>query len=108
MMTPEQWEDAARFVGVTITVAGDGWPVMHGDAVRFWKPDTDKADFFDLWVKLERWLMDDTNHDRGTYTKVCVPRWCFDDAKECGTDAEIMQAGLLLAAAIGKTMRDNT
>lgn len=105
-MTPDQWRDLARFSGITIEENGcdiNGLPwYWSPELENNWCPDTDWNDFGPLFVLLLNW--GDRTHDYPFHIMQLKNelRW----ARLNGTDQEIMQAGCLLGAAIGKTMKD--
>jgi len=109
MLTREQWEALARFAGGKFTndsVLGPTFDYRSesgGGYISPWQPLTDWNDFGPLWVLLERWM--------------CVTPWItacpsvyiyvgrFNTAMMTGTKQDLMQAGCLLGAAIGATMK---
>lgn len=111
MLTREQWQDAARFAGVELSgiwhfghhVADYPLKIRQGFPTP-WTPHADWNDFGPLWVKLERWLAKEFGVQLNS--TIASLELQFKRAIDTGTDKEIMQAGLLLAAAIGKTMRE--
>lgn len=106
MLTKEQWQDAARFADIVVFAIEDDCIITVDDEgyEDIWLPDTDWNDFGPLWVKLERWLAKAFGVQLNNI--IASLELQFKRAIDTGTDAEIMQAGLLLAAAIGKTMRE--
>jgi hypothetical protein len=106
MLTKEQWENLARFAGITIEEDGvdvNGLPWHWSPELdKHWNPEFDWRDFGPLWVLLERWM--------------CVTPWItacpsvyiyvgrFNTAMMAGTKQDLMQAGCQLSAAIGATM----
>ncbi len=103
MLTKEQWENLARFADITIEedgvdVNGLTWH-WSPELDNHWNPEFDWRDFGPLWVKLYRWRL--TDWPATVYNDMTV----FCMAEERGTEAELMQAGCLLGAAIGATMK---
>lgn len=115
-MTPDQWRDLARFAGVELVDMGIGAPCLRLDRSdgtrgwRQWDADTDWNDFGPLWVKLKHWRSAG-NYFEGTPKYLALPMECrhawidFGIAEITGDEKRIMQAGCLLGAAIGATMR---
>jgi len=107
MLTKEQWEALARFADITIEEDGvdvNGLPWHWSPELdKHWNPEFDWRDFGPLWVKLERWVA--TNKTESTYDLFDAYD-SFYTAKHYGTEADLMQAGCELGAAIGATMRD--
>lgn len=113
MMTPDQWKQLAEFVGLDFISSTEDGCIVHderdnegfGDEYREWHPDTDKADFFDVWKMTER-------HEFGYqpksayWVKLMEMDRAFEQAIKSGTDRDIMQAGCLLGAQIGATMNN--
>lgn len=107
-MNREQWEALARFAGAHVhhfdNAAGK---IVLVDADTdddgyHWQPDILWSDFGPLWVKLEVWLGNGTTPDQPLHSAT----WDFECAKMEGDEKMVMQAGCLLGAAIGATMRD--
>lgn len=106
-LTKEQWEDLAVFAGVGLLgefgkdVRGDLYPIRWvGSFTDGWHPNSDWRDFGPLWMKLERYIHFDYRAGCGFSIGT------FEKAVISGTEQELMQAGCLLGAAIGKAMRD--
>ena len=111
MLTKEQWSDLARFAGITvepdgIDVNGLVWQ-WSPELEKYWSPDYDWDDFGPLWVKLNRWLSNYPKDKRFPTIEVVSAYQRFQLAVyQEGTEADLMQAGCELGAAIGATMRD--
>ena len=104
MLTREQWENLARFAGITIEPDGvdvNGLPWYWSPQLdKHWNPEFDWRDFGPLWLLLEVWLGDGTSPDQPLHSAT----WDFECAKMEGDEKMLMQAGCLLGAAIGATM----
>lgn len=111
MLTPDQWRDLARFSGITIEENGcdiNGLPwYWSPELENNWCPDTDWNDFGPLLVLLLRWNRGIPSHF-GAPENTRSPRVAFERALYSGTDQDIMQAGCLLGAAIGATMKQES
>jgi len=108
MLTKEQWENLARFAGITvepdgIDVNGLTW-YWSTELGKHWNPEFDWRDFGPLWVKLERWRW--TEWELELPIAVHTQINAFYDAQMRGTETDLMQSGCALGAAIGATMGD--
>ena len=107
-LTKEQWEDLAAFAGVGLLgefgkdMRGDLYPIrLVGSFTDGWHPNSAWSDFGPLWMKLEKHLW---NNRVDAYPAPECNR--FFNAQQGDNEQELMQAGCLLGAAIGKTMRE--
>lgn len=119
-MTPDKWKDLARFAGfiplATQIINADDEAIgirvqkRKNCKAEDWTPLTDWNDFGPLWVKLKHWRSAG-NYFEGTPKYLALPMECrqawidFGIAEITGDEKRIMQAGCLLGAAIGATMK---
>lgn len=107
--TRQQLEDAARFMGGTFSESATLGPMLSwrgengGGYIAPWEPLSEWDHFGPLLVLLLRWR---TTHGALANREVSGAKWRFIWALEQGTEQELMQAGVPLAAAIGATMRE--
>jgi hypothetical protein len=114
-MNREQWENLARFAGISCHHRSRNWlPHSTGGIAtmkcadcgsvmeRAWQPDNDWSDFGPLWLLLEVWLGDGTPPDQPLHSAT----WDFECAKMEGDERQLMETGCLLGATIGATMGD--
>jgi len=100
MLTKEQWQDAARFAGLRFVKIINDTTIGSRDSIgtyNSWSPLTDWSDFGPLFVLLLRW---ERNYVVPLPFDIMAALHKFQEAKYNGTDTELMQSGLLLAAAI--------
>jgi len=110
MLTKEQWNSLAMFAGVEVEDVGsmpDDNPALymrrHG---KYWQPLTDWRDFGPLWVKLYQWMQNEIGVVQNSVF-IFNHAMAFESAILEGTEAELMQAGCQLGAAIGALAQED-
>lgn len=112
-LTKEQWEDLAVFAGVGLLgefgkdVRGGLYPIRWvGSFTNGWHPNSDWSDFGPLWMKLRTWFAAPPTYAEHCSAAIPAAVDFWEMAEDSGDQELLMQAGCLLGAAIGKTMRE--